>query len=146
MTGGTSDWLDTNLDLRAGDQLTFTATGSMTTGPGKTATPQGASRGFRDLIKAYPVNEAGQAALIGRIGSSDAAIPFLIGASKTFKSPRQGRLFLNVNKSTNDAPDGTYNVTVEFTTRGADPTTPTTYTLPEITQRMIDLHPPPSHR
>src|SRR5215472_7804567 len=139
---GTADWLDTGIDLRAGDQLSFAATGTMTVGPGKTATPQGASRGYRDLIKAYPVNDAGQAALIGRIGSSDAAVPFLIGSSKSFKSPRAGRLFLNVNKGGNDAPDGTYTVTMEFTSRGAEPSaSPVNYKLPEVTQEMIDRIP-----
>jgi len=139
---GTSDWVDTEVDLRAGDQINFTATGSMVVGPGKAATPQGATRGFRDLIKAYPVNDAGQAALIGRIGSSDAAVPFLIGSSKSFKSPRPGRLFLNVNKAGNDAPDGTYTVTMEFTGRGVDPSTaPVNYSLPEVTQGMIDRIP-----
>jgi LssY C-terminus len=139
---GTSDWLDTGLDVRAGDQIEFTATGSMNIGQGRAATPQGWQRGFRDLLKAYPVNEAGAAALIGRIGSTDTAVPFLIGPSKRFQSPRAGRLFLNVNKAGNDAPDGTFTVDIEFASRGPEPSaTPANLKLPQVTFRMIDRIP-----
>ena len=76
---GKDAWVDTKLDLRPGDKLTITATGTMKTKSGKnttSVTAAGANRGFRDLIKTYQVNEAGQGALIGRIGSSEAATPF----------------------------------------------------------------------
>src|ERR1041385_5739460 len=105
-------WVDTGLDLRPGDVLSIRASGTLTIPSGKdksgkpvtaSVTADGAKRGFRDLIKAYPVNEAGQGALIGRIGSSDAATPFLVGASKSWTSPRAGRLFLGINTASNDA-------------------------------------------
>ena len=83
-----AQWIDTGVDLRAGDSVQFTTTGTLNLGVGKSAGPQGAQRGFRDLIKAYPVNEAGLGALIGRIGSSDAAVPFLIGAGRQMQIPR----------------------------------------------------------
>ncbi len=83
-------WIDTGVDLRAGDSLQFTTTGSLDLGAGKSAGPQGAQRGFRDLIKSYPVNEAGLGALIGRVGSSDAAVPFLIGSGRQAQIPRAG--------------------------------------------------------
>src|SRR5436190_19617185 len=108
---GKDAWVDTKLDLRPGDKLTITATGTMKTKSGKnttSVTAAGANRGFRDLIKTYQVNEAGQGALIGRIGSSEAANPFLVGASKSWTSPRAGRLFLGINKASGDAPDGTF--------------------------------------
>ena len=92
-----AQWIDTGVDLRAGDSVQFTTTGSLNLGVGKSAGPQGAQRGFRDLIKAYPVNEAGLGALIGRIGSSDAAVPFLIGAGRQMQVPRAGRLFLSLS-------------------------------------------------
>ena len=97
---GTGDWVDTGLDLRPGDQLNFSATGTLNLGQGKSVGPQGQQRGFRDVLKAYPVNEAGLAALIGRVGSEDTAVAFLIGASKRLLSLlRTGRLFLGVEKS-----------------------------------------------
>src|SRR5713226_4382513 len=69
-------WTDTGVDLRAGDSLVITADGTLNLPMGKTCGPGGQSRGFRDLLKAYPANEAGLGALVGRIGSSDAAQPF----------------------------------------------------------------------
>ena len=63
----TQQWIDTGVDLRAGDSLQFTSTGTLTIANNKnnkTTGPDGAPRGFRDLLKSYPVNEAGQGALI----------------------------------------------------------------------------------
>jgi len=137
----TQQWIDSGVDLRAGDSLQFTSTGTLNLANNKTAGPDGAPRGFRDLLKSYPVNEAGQGALIARIGSSDAAVPFLIGASRQFQSPRAGRLFLSVNKSTNDSPDGSFHVTVSFITRGPETPAAANYQLPEITVAMVDRIP-----
>jgi hypothetical protein len=137
-------WIDSGLDLRAGDSLQFTSTGTLTIASNKNNKnpgPDGAPRGFRDLLKSYPVNEAGQGALIGRIGSSDAAVPFLIGATRQFQSPRAGRLFLSVNKSTNDTPDGSFHVTISFITRGPENPPAANYQLPEITVAMVDRIP-----
>ncbi len=137
-----AQWIDTGVDLRAGDSVQFTTTGTLNLGPGKSAGPQGAQRGFRDLIKAYPVNEAGLGALIGRIGSSDAAVPFLIGAGRQMQVSRAGRLFVSVNKASTDNPDGSFHVKVGFTSRGPEAsTTPVNYKLAEVTTAMIDRIP-----
>ncbi len=120
---GTDDWVDTGLDLRPGDVLAISASGTLKIRNGRNVSSvnaAGANRGFRDLIKAYPVNDAGQGALIGRIGSTDTATPFLVGRSKSWTAPRAGRLFLSVNKSGNDAPDGSFHVKIEFSSRGPD--------------------------
>src|SRR5262244_3356405 len=82
------DWADTGIDLRAGDAIIISATGELKLPQNKTTGPGGASRGFRDLIKAYPVNQAGLGALIARIGSSDASVPFLVGANRRTDIPR----------------------------------------------------------
>lgn len=142
---GKDAWLDTKLDLRPGDKLVITATGTMKTVSGKnttSVTAAGANRGFRDLIKTYQVNEAGQGALIGRIGSNEAATPFLVGANKSWTSPRAGRLFLGINKSSGDAPEGTFHVKIEFTSRGAELSTQPKDPLPsKVTVEMIDRIP-----
>ena len=134
--------MDTGIDLRVDDVAVITATGSLTLAQGRTAGPAGLTRGFRDLIKAYPVNEAGLGALIGRIGSSDAAVPFLVGEAKRLQVPRAGRLFLSINKSGNDAVDGTFHVTVEFQSRGPEkPLSIDDSKLPRVTREMIDRIP-----
>ena len=135
-------WLDTGVDVRAGDSLQFTTTGSLDLGSGKSAGPQGAQRGFRDLIKSYAVNEAGLGALIGRVGSSDAAVPFLIGSGRQAQIQRAGRLFLSINKTSSDNPSGSFHVKVEFASRGPEVNAaPVNYKLAEVTVAMIDRIP-----
>jgi hypothetical protein len=136
------DWMDTGVDVRAGDSIQITATGTINLGGGRSAGAQGAQRGFRDLIKSYPVNEAGLGALIGRIGSSDTAIVFLLGQSKQLQVQRAGHLFLGVNKTGSDQPDGSFHVKVEFLARGPVSTgLPSNLKLPEVTAAMLDRFP-----
>src|SRR5262249_7777873 len=99
-------------------------------------------RGFRDLIKSYPVNNAGLGALIGRIGSDDATTPFLVGASGRLQVPRAGRLFLGINKTGNDPLTGSFHAKIEFTARGPENTAlHANLKLSEVTQAMIDRVP-----
>lgn len=142
------DWTDTGIDLRRGDSLTLSATGSVElppqgkNGEAKTVGPEGQARGFRDLVKTYPLNTAGLGALLGKIGSSDAAEPFLIATSKQLQVIRAGRLFVGSNFSKNDALTGTYRLTVTFASRGAESMAiPADLKLPEVTQEIIDRIP-----
>src|SRR5690349_2908194 len=138
-------WVDTMLDVRPADVLSIKASGTISVRNGKTTskvTADGASRGFRDLLKSYPVNEAGQGALIGRVGSSDTATPFLVGSNKSWTSPRAGRLFLGINKSGNDAPDGTFHVKIDFTSRGPEVSAAAADPLPsKVTVEIVDRLP-----
>jgi hypothetical protein len=136
------NWTDTTVDVRPGDSIEITATGTLNLAQGKTCGPDGASRGFRDLIKAYPVNAAGLGALIGRIGSSDAAQPFLVGASKQIQVLRAGRLFLSINQTSNDSFDGSYHASIVFNSRGPEISKiPVDLKLPVFTQAMVDRIP-----
>ena len=135
-------WTDTGVDLRPRDSIVITAEGALTLPASKTSGPAGQPRGFRDLIKNYPANDGGLGALIGRIGSSDAAQPFLVGTRKEMQVLRAGRLFLGVNKTSNDSLSGSYRATIEFTARGPEASeTPSNLKLPLITQEMIDRIP-----
>jgi hypothetical protein len=140
-----SMWVDTAIDLRAGDSISISASGTLTVGKdkqSKTVGPDGAKRGFRDLIKSYPVNEAGEGALIGRIGQSDTAQPFLVGAQKDWKAPRAGRLYLAVNLNSKDASDGSFHVAISFASRGAEsPETIPDSRLPQLSAAVIDRIP-----
>jgi len=138
-------WTDTKIDLRRGDAIVLTATGTLTVTAGRdkgTIEAAGKARGFRDMIKSYQVNTAGLGALIGRIGSSDATEPFAVGARKEMQVLRAGRLFLGLNMTGNEPLEGAYHVTVEFTTRGPENTAPPAdLKLPAVTQEMIDRIP-----
>ncbi|MFZ0584189.1 MAG: LssY C-terminal domain-containing protein [Candidatus Acidiferrales bacterium] len=102
-------WLDTKINLRSGEKLRFTATGTITYPAdkkhpdGRTFGPDGLARTFGDLIHEYAVPDAGHGSLVGRLGDSDAAQPFGIGASSDYEAPVAGRLYLGINQSLNDA-------------------------------------------
>ncbi len=119
---GSDVWLDTKVDILAGAEIQFTATGSITytstDSKGQTRTqtfgPAGLTRGFRDLIHQYPAANAGHGALIGRIGSDDGAEIFTIGESQKSDIPVPGRLFLGINQGSRDAAaaTGSFHVTI----------------------------------
>lgn len=122
-------WVDTNIDLHASEKLRFTATGTLNYPQGassKSQTPQsfgpeGLARGFRDLIRQYPVADGGHGALIGRLGSTDTSQPFPIGTGREFTAPVAGRLFLGINQSLNDTStaQGSFHVTIEILDQGS---------------------------
>ena len=109
-------WVDTGIDLTAGDSLLITATGQVQySNAAQPSGPEGMSRGFMDLLRVMQFNDAGRGAVIGRIGSGDAARPFLIGARTETKTLIAGRLFVTINHSPLDQASGTYHVTIART-------------------------------
>jgi hypothetical protein len=133
-------WTDTGIVLRSGDSLVITADGTLQLPQGKSCGPAGQTRGFRDLLKVFPLNEAGLGALIGRIGSSDAAQPFVVGERKELQVRRAGNLFLGVNYAS-ESLDGSFHVKVEFTSRGPESPPAPTWKLPRVTLEIIDRIP-----
>lgn len=127
---GTKEWVDTNIDVRGGAKLRFTATGEITypadsSYSGRSRTlgtfgPDGLPRGFADLIHQYAVRDAGHGALIGRIGSDAYAQAFLVGASKEYDVPVAGRLFLGINQSMSEAStaQGSFHAKIEVLAEG----------------------------
>src|SRR5437879_4626956 len=102
-----SGWVDTGLDLLAGDTVRLSATGQLQYSNARQSNgPEGLPRGFADLIRVFPLNEAGRGAVIGRIGSSDADRPFLIGTRSERRAPIAGRLFVGINQASNDRATG----------------------------------------
>ena len=150
------EWVDTNLDVRGGAKLRFTATGQITypadqSFEGRTHTagtfgPDGLARGFADLIHQYAVASAGHGALIGRIGSESYSQAFLVGASKEYDVPVAGRLFLGINQSEKDASTATGSFTVkievlnegsiENATAGGPADTPIAGITPELLNKI----------
>ena len=107
-----SQWTDTGIAVVPGDQLTITAGGKIQNSMAQVAGPEGFARGWRDLLRALPVNGAGSGALIGRIGDATAAVPFAVGASKQLKVIAGGRLFLGVNQLAGEQSGGSFHVSV----------------------------------
>ncbi|MGB6391386.1 MAG: LssY C-terminal domain-containing protein [Candidatus Acidiferrales bacterium] len=128
------EWVDSNVDLRAGEKVRLTASGTATypanpnAKSGSTAPqqfgPEGLARGWKDLIHQYGVPDAGHGALIARLGSGDAAQPFLVGASLEYTAPVAGRLFLGINQSLKDAAAATGSFSVLVEVLDAGPNTP----------------------
>jgi hypothetical protein len=95
----------------------ITATGKLQYADAKDENgPEGLVRGFKDLLRVLPYNEAGRGALIGSIGDRDTAQPFLVGARRDVLAPVSGRLSLGINQTMDDAGDGNYTVRVEVYT------------------------------
>jgi hypothetical protein len=122
----TKQWVDTRIDLRAGEKLSLTATGAITYladkkhPDGRTFGPDGLPRGFGDLIHEYAVSDAGHGSLVGRLGDDDVAQPFAVGASTEYEAPVAGRLFLGINQSLRDAEGakGNFQVKIEVLNPG----------------------------
>src|SRR5229473_967072 len=111
---GEESWTDTGIDIQAGEHALITATGELRYADAKEDNgPDGLPRGFKDLLRVLPFNEAGLGALIGRIGDKDTAQPFVIGARRDVLAPVSGRLSVGINQATNDTGDGTYAVRIE---------------------------------
>ena len=90
---GDSLWTDTGIDLQPGERVVITAKGTFRYADAKNDNgPEGLSRGFKDLLRVLPFNDAGRGALIARIGDADTSQAILIGASKDVVSPVTGRL------------------------------------------------------
>lgn len=142
-------WIDTNIDLRAGEKVRFSASGEVTyqqQGKSKERTfgPEGLPRGFSDVVHQYAVSDVGHGALIGRLGPADTGQPFAVGAGKEFVAPVAGRLFLGINQSQKDAEGahGSFEVTMDVLEAGSTETTivaggPAEAPVPAVTSNVL---------
>jgi hypothetical protein len=113
-------WVDTGIDLRTGEKLKITASGTVhypadkKHPDGRSFGPEGLPRGYDDLIHEYAVAGGGHGSLVGRLGTGDAAQAFAVGESLEYTAPVAGRLFLGINQSLKDAggASGNFSVTL----------------------------------
>ncbi len=111
---GEESWIDTGIDVQAGEHVLITATGKLRYDDANEDNgPDGLARGFRDLLRVLPYNEAGRGALIGCIGEKDVVQPFLVGARREVLAPIAGRLALGINQANDDTGTGNYVVRIE---------------------------------
>src|SRR5260370_26730104 len=111
---GQESWSDTGIDVQAGEHVLVIATGKLRYADAKDDNgPDGLPRGFKDLLRVLPFNEAGRGALLGLIGDKDVARPFVIGALRDVVAPVSGRLSVGINQTADDVGEGTYVVRIE---------------------------------
>lgn len=138
---GKDTWVDTGLDVHAGDLVRITAGGSLKYPDARQdATPEGLRRGWRDLIRAMPLNDAGRGALIGRVGQGAASRPFLIGARRESRMTVSGRLFLGINQNSSPS-EGRYQAVVEILEKAGESIQKFDGDLPPITEEILDKIP-----
>ncbi|MDE1175962.1 MAG: LssY C-terminal domain-containing protein [Edaphobacter sp.] len=109
------DWVDTGVHLAAGEIASFTVSGDLTLADGRKSTADGLDRGWKDLIRQFPLNSAKVGALVGRVSDIGASVPFSIGAAGQVTMPTTGKLFLRANLSSDLTATGEYKVNVKFT-------------------------------
>ncbi len=110
----TSQGTDTGVNLRRGDRVTITATGSVIADSrfgGVSAEGRNESYSVRQN---YPVTTAGGGALIGYIQMSNGqrSRPFYVGSQQSFNAPVDGRLFLLINDDDYRDNSGQFNVSI----------------------------------
>jgi hypothetical protein len=151
----TKEWMDTKVDLRQGEKLRLTATGTITYPAdkkhpdGRTFGPEGLARGFEDLIHEYAVANSGHGSLIARLGSDDGAQAFAVGKTLEYEAPVGGRLFLGINQSMKDAATakGNFQVKMEIISPGLSTATaiaiggPPETPMPSITPALLSKIP-----
>jgi LssY C-terminus len=151
----TKEWMDTKVDLRQGEKLRLTATGTITYPAdkkhpdGRTSGPEGLARGFEDLIHEYAVTDYGHGSLIARLGSDDGAQAFAVGKTLEYEAPVGGRLFLGINQSMKDAASakGNFQVKMEIISPGLSTATaiaiggPPETPMPSITPALLSKIP-----
>jgi hypothetical protein len=116
---GDSRGVDTAIDLRTGDQVMITATGSVTAGRrAGVVSPDGGRQGAAGTfgVSNYPVPTAGVGALIGYMfqGNGQASQAFLVGSQSTFTVPVDGRLYLLVNDDNYSDNSGSFSVRIVY--------------------------------
>ncbi len=130
-------WTDTAIDVSPGDRIFIQATGTLRYPNGAEVTPIGVQKGWRDLLKAFPVNDAPRGALVARIGQ---AAPFLVSDQAEAVAPIAGRLHLGVNHPKGEEPSGGYEATLRIEKGAARPAIDVSQ-LPRVTQEQLDSLP-----
>ena len=141
---GTKEWTDTKVDLRGGEKIKITATGTIKYADKHESTfgPEGITRSFADLIHQYAVPNGAHGELIGRLGTGDYGQAFEVGKELTYTAPVAEHLYLGVNQSVKDGEmaTGTFKVTIEVLEKGtsADKDGPAEAAIADITDSLIN--------
>lgn len=115
---GTSRGTDTGIDVRAGDPITFTASGTIIAGQrvGQVGPEGASSTGFSSGVNARPVPSAGVGALIAyiRMANGQLSQPYTIGSQLAGTVPADGRLILAINDDNYSDNSGSFSVRIRY--------------------------------
>lgn len=115
---GSSRGTDTGIDVRAGDQITFSASGTVVAGRriGNVGPEGGKVSGFGAVVATKPVPSAGPGALIGfiRLADGQTSPAFLIGNQLVFTANGDGRLILAINDDDYSDNGGSFSVKITY--------------------------------
>ena len=115
---GNSRGFDTSIDVRAGEPITFSATGTIVAGQrvGQVGPDGARSSGFGAIVSNRPVPSAGVGALIAyiRFANGQLSTPYLIGSSLSTTVPQDGRLILAINDDNYGDNSGNFSVTIRY--------------------------------
>ncbi len=89
------NWIDSGVDLKRGERVQVTATGTIVAG--RTRITPG---GLRSTDASAPLPRAAEGVLIGAIGNDPNSPIIEIGLNREFVADRDGRLYLTANRST----------------------------------------------
>ena len=138
-------WVDTGLKLARGDKYSIEASGEIvlrgSKGEEQPARPGGLARGFRDLLKALPLNTAGRGALIGKIGDRETSQAFMVGAGRDGETALGGNLYLSVNLGGNEKGAGSFSVKIKVTRAPVEVSKAPAGPIVELTQAQLDSLP-----
>ena len=110
--------VDTGIDVRAGDPITISASGTIVAGSriGSVGPDGGRSSGFGSVVNTRPLPSAGVGALIAyiRMANGQLSPPYLVGSNLSSSVPMDGRLILAVNDDNYNDNSGSFSVRVRY--------------------------------
>lgn len=101
------NWVDTGIDVRRGQRLQITATGTIYVGRSRIS-----PAGLRSTDPNAPLPRAAEGVLIATIGTDPNAPITEIGTTREFQADRDGRLYLTVNRGEYADARGSFNAQV----------------------------------
>ncbi len=112
---GTGAWVDAGFAVTPADHMDVSATGTVVLADSRSTGPVGVAHGWKDLLRGFPAEGANTGALVARIGDTEAAVPFALGASVSKDAPATGELYLAVNAGQQLAGTGSFTAVIKLT-------------------------------
>jgi hypothetical protein len=101
------NWVDTGIDVRRGQRIQITSTGTIYAGRSRLS-----PGGLRSTDPNAPLPRAAEGVLIATVGTDSNAPITEIGTSREFQADRDGRLYLTVNRGEYQDARGSFNAQV----------------------------------